>query len=578
MFCDKLNEYMNLLDCSGKGLSEHSDISESVISRYRTGERTPKKSSSDIEKLCRGLYEISKEKGGENLSYNDIFEDFNALASDSGTDGADMPKKLNILINVLDINASNMSKSLKYDSSYISRIKNGQRKPSKPKQFAADTGEYIAKYYDGENDRKTVFSLIGTDGSKFKTKKDYAAAVAKWLTDEENPASFENPMIKFLEKLNDFDLEAYIRSVKFDKLKVPTLPFQLPTSKSYYGLSDMKNAELDFLKATALSKSDKRVFMFSDMQMDDMAQDKDFSKKYMFGLAMMLKKGLHLDVVHNLNRPFNELMLGLECWIPLYMTGLISPYYLNGVHNRIFCHFLNVSGAAALAGESISGFHAKGKYYLTKNKDELKYYRERSECILKKARPLMNIYRRENAAAFSAFLTADEHTSENVKSVLSAPPLYTATEEFLERFLAKRNVTAEEKRDIISHFRTVFRQIINITENCTAEDEVPVPTREEFEKFPPSLSLSSMFCEKSYEYTYEEYLEHIKLCEEFEKQVENYSFKKSSKNAFRNIQITIRHKKYVLISKNSAPTIHFVIRHPILRDAVENIDFKSFIE
>ncbi len=578
MFCDKLNEYMNLLDCSGKGLSERSDISESVISRYRTGERTPKKSSSDIEKLCRGLYEISKEKGGENLSYNDIFEDFNALASDSGTDGADMPKKLNILINVLDINASNMSKSLKYDSSYISRIKNGQRKPSKPKQFAADTGEYIARYYEKNSDKKIMSELMNKDLSKLKTKKEYASAITEWLTDGKKLAQPENPVISFLEKLDAFNLNEYIRAISFDKLKVPTLPFQLPTSKSYYGLSDMKNAELDFLKATALSKSDKRVFMFSDMQMDDMAQDKDFSKKYMFGLAMMLKKGLHLDVVHNLNRPFNELMLGLECWIPLYMTGLISPYYLNGVHNRIFCHFLNVSGAAALAGESISGFHAKGKYYLTKNKDELKYYRERSECILKKARPLMEIYRKDGREALKAFLTADEKENETLVKILSAPPLYTATEEFLERFLAKRNVTAEEKRDIISHFQACRRQIINITESCIAEDEIPVPTREEFEKFPPSLSLSSMFCDKSYEYTYEEYLEHIKLCEEFEKQVENYSFKKSSKNAFRNIQITIRHKKYVLISKNSAPTIHFVIRHPILRDAVENIDFKSFIE
>lgn len=578
MFGDKLNEYMNLIDCSGKELSERSDISESVISRYRTGEKIPKRGSCDIEKLCLSLCELSKEKGGEYLQYQALLSELDGLALDNAVDCDNMQKKLSALINALCINVSDMSKSLKYDSSYISRIKNGQRKPSKPKQFAADTGEYIARYYEKNSDKKIMSELMNKDLSKLKTKKEYASAITEWLTDGKNLAQPENPVISFLEKLDAFNLNEYIRAISFDKLKVSTLPFQLPTSKSYYGLSDMKNAELDFLKATALSKSDKRVFMFSDMQMDDMAQDKDFSKKYMFGLAMMLKKGLHLDVVHNLNRPFNELMLGLECWIPLYMTGLISPYYLNGVHNRIFCHFLNVSGAAALAGESISGFHAKGKYYLTKNKDELKYYRERSECILKKARPLMNIYRRENAAAFSAFLTADEHTSENVKSVLSAPPLYTATEEFLERFLAKRNVTAEEKRDIISHFRAVFRQIINITENCIAEDEVPVPTREEFEKFPPSLSLSSMFCEKSYEYTYEEYLEHIKLCEDFEKQVENYIFKKSSKNAFRNIQITIRHKKYVLISKNSAPTIHFVIRHPILRDAVENIDFKSFIE
>ncbi len=45
-------------------------------------------------------------------------------------------------------------------------------------------------------------------------------------------------------------------------------------------------------------------------------------------MAMMLKKGLHLNQIHNLDRSFEDMMLGLESWIPMYMTGQISPYYL----------------------------------------------------------------------------------------------------------------------------------------------------------------------------------------------------------------------------------------------------------
>ena len=43
------------------------------------------------------------------------------------------------------------------------------------------------------------------------------------------------------------------------------------------------------------------------------------------GLAAILKKGLRLNMVHVLNRPYAEMMLGLESWIPLYMTGQIAP-------------------------------------------------------------------------------------------------------------------------------------------------------------------------------------------------------------------------------------------------------------
>lgn len=94
----------------------------------------------------------------------------------------------------------------------------------------------------------------------------------------------------FLEKIDSFDLEEYIRVIRFDKLKVPSFPFQLPTFKNYWGLSEMKNSELDFLRATVLSKSGEPVIMYSDMPLTEMAKDTEFAKKWMFGMAMMLKK------------------------------------------------------------------------------------------------------------------------------------------------------------------------------------------------------------------------------------------------------------------------------------------------
>ncbi len=83
--------------------------------------------------------------------------------------------------------------------------------------------------------------------------------------------------------------------------------------------------------------------MYSDMPMKEMAKDPEFPKKWMFGMAMMLKKGLHLHQIHNLDRSFDEMMLGLESWIPMYMTGQISPYYFKNAPNDVFLHFLKVS-------------------------------------------------------------------------------------------------------------------------------------------------------------------------------------------------------------------------------------------
>lgn len=312
MFCDRLNEYLDMIGCSGREFAEYSGMSEATVSRCRSGLRTPKANSDDMKKLCRGIYAAAVARKIDGISYKNILREFNALAEDESFDFDNLRQKFGMLCNVFSVNLADMSQKLKYDSSYISRIKNGKRKPANPQKFALDVAGYFCRYYSSDNDKKIMAEILGINQSRIKTRDDYAAELAAWLADGKDAKKGENPTEKFLNALDSFDLNEYIKAIRFDELKVPSLPFQFPTSKSYRGIEEMKNGELDFLKATALSKSKQSVFMFSDMQMDDMAQDADFSKKYMFGLAAMLKKGLHLNVVHNLNRPFNELMLGLE--------------------------------------------------------------------------------------------------------------------------------------------------------------------------------------------------------------------------------------------------------------------------
>ena len=56
-FKEVLNEYLKELNCSSKKLSNESGLSESVISRYRSGERTPVKNSEQLNKLTKAQYD-----------------------------------------------------------------------------------------------------------------------------------------------------------------------------------------------------------------------------------------------------------------------------------------------------------------------------------------------------------------------------------------------------------------------------------------------------------------------------------------------------------------------------------------
>ena len=278
---------------------------------------------------------------------------------------------------------------------------------------------------------------------------------------------------KFLEKLDEFDLNEYIKAIHFDEMKVPSVPFQIPTSRTYIGLDEMMESELDFLKATVLSKSMAPVTMYSDMPIKEMAMDPTFPKKWMLGMALMLKKGLHLNQIHNLDRSFEKMMLGLESWIPMYMTGQISPYYFKNAQNNIFLHFLKVSGAAALSGEAIAGYHADGKYYLTKSKREVEYYQRRAEEMLKNAYPLMEIYRSEREPELGAFLLSDAGKVGKRRSILSTLPLYAISDELLEQILARHGIVAAQKERIKKHAAAQKRRVERILISGTIEDEIP---------------------------------------------------------------------------------------------------------
>ena len=54
-FQEQLNLYIEELSCSGRELAKNSGISETILSRYRKGERLPGADSDYLKKLAAGI-------------------------------------------------------------------------------------------------------------------------------------------------------------------------------------------------------------------------------------------------------------------------------------------------------------------------------------------------------------------------------------------------------------------------------------------------------------------------------------------------------------------------------------------
>ena len=568
-FKEVLNKYLKELNCSQKMLSESSGLSETVISRYKSGERTPVKNSEQLTKLTTAIFNISKTMSKKQYTLDKIENDFNKVLQNDNFDYTTLSNNLNILITSLKISINEMSKYIIFDSSHISRIRYGKAKPSNPIEFSNKICTYIFNRYNNPDDINNLMTIIGCKKSDLSNNNFYNTLFT-WLTSES--IQVKNQINGFLYNLDSFNLNDYIKAIKFDELKVPSIPFYKAKSRHYYGIEEMKEGELNFFKATVLSKSKEDIFMCSHMPMEDMAEDVSFGKKWMFAIAMCLKKGHHLNIIHNLDRPFNEMMLGLESWIPIYMTGQISPYYLKDSKNSVYNHLDYVSGNVALTGECIKGYHNKGMYYLTTNKNEIKYYKEKSELILKKAKPLMQIYRENNIKEYELFLKNDEEIPCDRTRYLSSLPLFTISDKLLNKILKRNKFSKTDIDKIIKYKNEELKYMNNIFKKNKVNDYIHVIKENEFKNDTPSLSLNNLFINKKITYTYKEYMKHLKQTNEYRTKINNYEIYYINNKTFKNITITFIKNHYVIISKSSNPTIHFVIEHPKLVKAIENFN------
>ncbi|MBR1883337.1 MAG: hypothetical protein IJ809_00025 [Clostridia bacterium] len=409
-----INKYIELLDCSLVDISTLSGISISVISKYRKGVRKPKANSKQFQNLINALLTIANNKHitlQKDELVNEFMQSLNAHYIDFGI----FRDNFNFLVCSLKINLSSLALAMNYDSSYISKIKNGKRKPANNYKFVQDFTNYIAVHYKSDEDKEKVFNIIGIKASELKNNETYEDVIFNWLCTNKKKITENDAIDRFLQNIDDYDIDNFNDVVKKIKFTLPSTNILIPHSKDYYGFKNMSVAETEFIKSTLMSKSTNTLFLYNEMPMNEIVNDIALRKKWILGITMMLKKGIKLNIIHNINRPLNEMLLGLEMWIPLYMSGTISPYYFENDINELFMHMLCVSGSSALSGECLKSDINCCKLHYTTKKDEINYYSSKAKFMINSAKPLMYIYTNKNMEKFLELTKKVEKDFQKVK-------------------------------------------------------------------------------------------------------------------------------------------------------------------
>lgn len=562
-FQELFNQWIQELGCSARELAEATGLSAAVISRYRSGTRAPLKGSQQLEQLLSGLNELSERHGISERRRMVLEEQLTgSLVARDGAFDRFYPR-FDALLATLDVSMKELSRAVNYDISFLYRIRSGKRRPHDLAEFTDRICSYTAVNRSAPEDQERIAELTGAELSQLATEQGRRQALMDFLS--RSGMLPQSSVEDFLRKMDGFDLEDYSASLHLNVENLSPIPLPNHRREVYYGTAQMRFGQLSFFRQTLHSRSREPIFMCTDMPMLEMAEDEIFVANWVLSVASNLEKGLHLNIIHELNRPLREMLLALEAWIPLYMTGRITPYYLPKKTTELYHHLLFTSGSVALAGECIAGKHDHGRYELTTDPRELSYFKTRSKDLLRRAKPLMDIYPAERWEAFRRFARSSRSTPGNRRNILSRPPLYTLSPALLKEILDGSGVSDEERTEIEQHYELERDALAVMLSQHRLEDKLSVLSEKEFRQRPQNIPLPHRF--GPIPYTWEQYQTHV--ADTLATELPGYQATGMTP-AFRNIDIFIVKGSHAVVCKHNAPPIQFVIRHPKLVSALEN--------
>lgn len=567
-FSDRLNYYVDLLGCTSSSLSKASGVSLASISRYRSGERTPAADSPQVALLAKGIASLSAESDDvAAFDEQDVYAKLSSDASGIAIDYAAFRSNLAALLEAIGFSNSELARAISYDPSYISRIITGSRRPADIAGFIDQVATAVGKRFGTPGRSAEIAQLIDRPISSLNSPEECSKAVRDWLSsNEEREGALVNGLLR---KIDIFDYEEFSHFLDPDAIELSPHPFQIPITRSYTGIHHIMEAELDFIRATIASDSMEPVTIYSDMPISELSDDPRFAKKWMYGMTLLLEKGLHLNIIHDIHRPIDEMVAGVTRWIPLYMTGQITPYYLENPQGGVFKHNIKVSGDVALLGQAISGHQNEGSYLVTRSRDEVRSFALRAKRLLEQAKPLLDIYRADNQDDFERFIADTIPIKGERSAVLSMPPIQIIPDDLLERVLEENNLDDDQRKRIRAHVAKRKGEFDSFLGAGEFRVHLARLTPDEFEQYPVTLSLSDAFSESSVAYTYEQYLEHIRAICDFAESHEGFSLTLDGSPLFHNIQVVLNPGKWALISKQKSPVIHFVTKNPQLLSITE---------
>ena len=543
-----IKRYLQICHSKPVELSEKSGLSLATVSRYLSGVRVPDVEGENIIKLSAGLFALMEERTEDNsLSQEKILQELkdSVYAYKEEQNLQLHADNLGKLILFLGISKAKFAEEMFYSPSAMTRILSGDSTPRNLQNFISHASDLVCSKYSNAENFKELQEFLQSETESLPCDIDNARLlIEQWLlVSPDNNLAASGSLLR---SIDEFDYETYMSGVDLAAVeRIPTTRIKIPITKNYEGQAGMEQGIYEFLKATVTSTSHDPIFVYSDHPIEHLSKDPATIEKWKKAIGAAILQGKGIQILHNMDRPFEEMMIGIESWLPLYMTGNVQSYYSDHPSSHLFNHILMVSGAAVFSGFAAGG--AEGHYVFSKNATRIAEGRKNAESLLAESEVLVEAYNQNRIDEFENFLAKYATVQGDRYAFSDSLPLYTMSDSLVDRKLENMQIDESGAELIRENYRNDKNRIASILEHSIFTEIVYAPQED----------------------TNGIYSEHLKLTEEFAANNKNYIFKIADNSIFRNIRIMIHSGKHAIISRNTGSPLFLLVKHPRLVESIE---------
>ena len=423
MLKDRASKLHQTLRISSLKASEYTGFAASGVGFIRNGKKKPKRTSSTMLKYTNGIRNLMKaedrmdelnaligytptsETTDEDilLALMDwLYQEEDRAAASSSDTREGLILRIDTAMQAIGINNHDLSKLTNIDSTTIGRLRRGIFSPYSASRQIDSICSALAKLSAEQLTPEQVGGLTGQTQPETSDRDMRYAEIRSWLL---GPNLSEHSAITELLKAISAPKDGASNGIPLshDGLAQPAAPAVkdsaallppelLKEGKPYYiGVSGLRRAVSRFL-GNACASHVPELLLYSDQNMKWLIGNMPYCQKWTRLMKACLANGMRIRIIHNIERGSSEMISAITNWMPLYMTGLIEPYYNHKPNKSRFANTLFLApGFTCLYGSVPVGAENSGIYQYTTDPALISAQKTSFEALLSDSSKLLDM-------------------------------------------------------------------------------------------------------------------------------------------------------------------------------------------